>query len=212
MVAHMPARTLKEMLTETLEARGLTLERLAELTDIPERFLVALSEGDMQRLPPAPYVRGYLKRIADFLGMDGQALWRLFREEHPVRAPGVADRLPSNRFIIQSEGKKWIIIVLVFLAILYIALRLPSLIGTPSLELEAPDAALTTTSASPLRLSGRVSAGDSLLINKENISVDADGRFQKEWPLEPGLNTFEFAVKKFLGREIKITRQVIYQP
>ncbi|MBI4160190.1 helix-turn-helix domain-containing protein [Candidatus Wolfebacteria bacterium] len=212
MVTHAPTRTLREVLMDGLEDRGLTVPRLAELTDIPERYLAAICEGDARRLPPAPYVRGYLSRIGDFLSIDGQGLWRLYKEEYPIRTAGVADRLPANRFAAQSAGKKWIFIVAGFIVMLYGVWRLPSFLGTPYLELTAPDTSPFVTRISPLDLSGRINSGDSLVINNESISVDASGRFDKQWPLEPGVNTLEFTVKKFLGREIKTTRQVIYQP
>ena len=63
-----------------------------------------------------------------------------------------------------------------------------------------------------IKLSGKVSAGDKLIINGEEILPEENGRFEKDFSLQPGINTFEFEVKRFLGKEIKIIRQVIYQP
>jgi hypothetical protein len=43
------------------EALGLPLARIAELTAIPEDYLVALEAGAPQRLPPGPYAAAYAR-------------------------------------------------------------------------------------------------------------------------------------------------------
>ena len=63
-----------------------------------------------------------------------------------------------------------------------------------------------------IKIEGRIKSGDQLTINKENIYVDEVGYFQKDFSLQTGLNIIQFQIKRFLGRETIITKQVLYLP
>ena len=56
---------------ERLKERGLTLKRLSELSGISVKHLEALAAGQFDNLPPAPYLRGYLLKLGQVLGFDG---------------------------------------------------------------------------------------------------------------------------------------------
>lgn len=64
------------LLQQTREARGLTLTEVANDTFIRSQYLQALEQADLSRLPEPVYVQGFLKRYADYLGLDGEALSR----------------------------------------------------------------------------------------------------------------------------------------
>ena len=62
----MPDKDQKDigtLLSELIENEGLTVEKIALQTDIPSRFVIALKEGNLEKLPSEPYVRGYLIKI-----------------------------------------------------------------------------------------------------------------------------------------------------
>ena len=67
------------------EARGVSLEALSEATRIRLPVLRALEQRDLGRLPPAVYVKGYLRACAAFLGVDAQELIRGYGP--PVSSP-----------------------------------------------------------------------------------------------------------------------------
>ncbi|MEN9203310.1 MAG: DUF4115 domain-containing protein [Thermostichus sp. DG_1_6_bins_120] len=67
---------LGSLLRQTREARGLTLTEVANDTFIRSQYLQALEQGDLSRLPEPVYVQGFLKRYADYLGLDGDTLSR----------------------------------------------------------------------------------------------------------------------------------------
>ncbi len=67
---------LGSLLRQTREARGLTLTEVANDTFIRSQYLQALEEADLSRLPEPVYVQGFLKRYANYLGLDGEALSR----------------------------------------------------------------------------------------------------------------------------------------
>jgi len=67
---------LGSLLRQTREARGLTLTDVANDTFIRSQYLQALEEADLSRLPEPVYVQGFIKRYANYLGLDGEALSR----------------------------------------------------------------------------------------------------------------------------------------
>ena len=208
-----PQKKLSELLREAAELRGLTFERLAQLSDVPERYLLAIRDGEFEKLPAAPYVRGYLIKLGEILNIDGEALWQVYKGEAPIKKSGPRDKLPANRFAIKSLNKKTVIagIVLVIIAI-YLVWRASIFLGAPSIEIINPAVNNYITKEPVLKLIGNINPGDKLIVNGEEVLVGASGRFEKEFQLQPGPNTFELIAKRFLGKETKLVRQVIYQP
>ncbi len=204
-----PQPNLAEIIIEALKAKGLTLARLAEMTDVPESVLATLLEEKYGKLPPAPYIRGYLLRVAEALGLDGSRLWAEYlRDRGEIKRPGARDVLPPNRFRTgKFRRKSWIIGVAIVIVFGYIILRLPGLLGTSSLDLQP----FPTTVTSPnLIVQGKINPTDQLSLNGAVIYPDKSGNFQQEITLQPGFNTLTFDVKKLMGQTYTVTRQVFY--
>jgi cytoskeletal protein RodZ len=199
-----------EILNEFMEAKGMDVERLSQATDIPSRFINSLIEGKFDQLPAKPYVRGYLFKIADALDLESGFLWQAYRNTVEVTASGAKDTLPTNRFAIRpiSSGRLAIIFLLVVI-LSFVGFRFNEILGKPTLEVDVPE----LTSSKSLEVSGVIeSTNDTLTLNGEIIYPDQSGNFSKDVQLEPGLNTLEFQIKRRLGRETKIVKQVFYQP
>jgi len=86
---------LGSLLRQTREARGLTLAEVANDTLIRSQYLQALEEADLSKLPEPVYVQGFLKRYANYLGLDGEMLSRqalplLLSKTPPEPSPRIA--------------------------------------------------------------------------------------------------------------------------
>ncbi len=57
-------------------ARGMSIEDIAQQTRVPRAAIVALETGDADALPAAVFVRGFVRSIAQALGIDGAPLVR----------------------------------------------------------------------------------------------------------------------------------------
>lgn len=206
-------KTLRELIIEALDFRGLNVEKLTEVTDIPKYYLTALTTGDFKKLPAAPYVRGYLLQISEILQIDQDLLWEAYQKESSLyKTSGPQDKLPSNRFAFKNPNKRKTVIIIVLLIIITFSIwQFDEFFGTPKIEIISPAIDNLTINAPSIKLAGKVNARDKLIINNEEILVDENGRFEKEFSLQPGINTVEFRVKRFLGKEIKVIRQIIYQ-
>ncbi len=205
-------KNLTEIFHEALELRNLDIEKLAELTDVPEMYLTALYGSDFEKLPAAPYVRGYLMKIAEVLGIDGKALWQTYKNES-IKTSGVKDKMPSNRFVIKPLKKRMLIFgTAAILVVIYFVWQIDNLLGMPKIDIVSPAFPTVIVSEPDFNLRGKVDGRDKLTINNEEIFIGKDGWFEKEISFQPGVNTVEFKAKRLLGREVKVVRQIIYQP
>jgi len=214
MIKNLKNMNLSETLKEIINTKGITLEKLSELTNIPKNHLEMLINDEYENLPPAPYVRGYLFKIAKVLRLNGDELWQTYKKDLPLKTSGQNDKLASNRYAIPTRSSKKMIIFIIILifVIVYLSFNWRNIFGAPKLEIITPASSETTTNNPSLKLTGRIDPKDKLMINNEEVVVDANGWFEKDFNLQQGLNIIEFKVKKILGKEKKIIRQINYQP
>lgn len=205
-------KTFSSVLIEAMRMKNMSLEKLTLATGISDRFLGHLMNDELEKLPAAPYTHGYLVKIADALGVDGEELWKEYLlRASSVRRSGKNDHLPPNRFVTPQFNRKavaWGALLLV-LAV-FVVLRLPAFRGTPNFTIDLPDNFIATTST--LVIKGTMNPADQLTIDKEVVYPQNDGSFQKTVTLESNkFNPFNFTFKRFLGREVTVTKQVFYE-
>lgn len=211
-------KNLSELLNEAINLRGLDAKKLSELTDIPVHYLTALSEGDFAKLPAVPYVRGYLIKIAEALRVEADPFLRAYKQEVLVRAlktSGPEDKLPANRFTLKTPFRMKISIaigIILILLIIYLVWQNTDFLGIPKIEIFNPATDNFIVNSPSIKLQGEINPRDKLTINGEEILVEKNGQFSKDFSLQLGINTIEFKVKRLLGREVKVIKQVIYQP
>ncbi len=207
-------RKLRDIILDQCEAREIRVEDLIKKTGIPEQYLDAIINDVRRRLPAFPYIRTYLVAIANLLELPRDLVITKYRSEFTEKISGGGDTLPQNRFALPSDKKRLLIGagVIVAVILLYAGSR-SGFFGRPHLTIEVPPADQETfiTSSSTITLSGTVDVGDTLLLNGQPVTVDNDGRFSKDYQLVPEINVLEFVTKRFLGRQLSVTKQVYYE-
>lgn len=206
-------KSLSNTIVAALRARNLTVGKLAEATGVSERFLDSIVEERFDNLPPFPYVRGYLRKVGDALGLDGEELIREYLEgNEAVKRSGKNDRLPENRFEVPKLKNKIIVTgVVVLFVLLYAVFRTPLFGDVSGLTLRNLDDEITYSTTSEFTVSGKIGSAYKLTLNGEKIYPDEKGNFSKEIKLNEGFNTLVFEAKKFLGKESTVTKQIFYQ-
>jgi cytoskeletal protein RodZ len=58
--------------------KGISLDDIATKTMIQSRFLSAIEKGQLEQLPEAVYIRGFIRRFAEAMGVDGKSLAETF--------------------------------------------------------------------------------------------------------------------------------------
>ena len=198
-------------LNSKIKDRSVTLRKLSELSGISMKYLESMTKGDYDDLPPAPYFRGYLTTLGTILDFDPQPWWDWFRKERMVAMSGSSDSLPQNRFAKKSYGKYFVFGVVALLVLIYAGVRFYAIIGKPQITIVNPASASSVVSQEEIILQGKVSHADIVTINGEEATLVGDGSFEKRATLQPGLNTFDFVAKKFLGNETEMMRQVYFE-
>jgi len=98
--------TMGQLGTKLKQARleqGLSLEQLNERTKIQKHHLEGIETGDYSAIPGSFYVRAFIKRYAQAVGMDGDALLSEHKSELPEDAP---DAAPAEHLTRRPEKKK----------------------------------------------------------------------------------------------------------
>ncbi len=199
-------------LNDRIKERGLTLAKLSELSGVAPEHLTHMTRGEFSLLPSAPYVRGYLDKLAHILEFDANFWWEELKRAERVASSGKTDELAKNRFAQKSLAPYlWSGGILALALILYVAIRLPSALAHPRLVIETPAETITRTAGGQILVSGTVEGVDEVRINSEPIQAH-NGRWESIVSLQQGLNTIEISAKKLLGGETKLLRQVVYEP
>ena len=206
-------KDLKTLLDDAINLRNISPDKLSEITSVPERYIWAIQNMEVNRLPPPPYVRGYLKKISEALHLNHDEIWDLYKRELEQNTSGKHDRLPVNRFAIQKISKGVLVAAGIgILILIYLLAALPKLLGAPNLIVTNPTETITSVSENPIILTGSLERNDRLLINGEELAINENHTFSKSYTLQPGLNTIEFKASRLLGREKVVLRQIVYEP
>ncbi len=93
------------ILQETRLSKGLTLDSIADETNISVRFLSKLENDDYTGFPGEPYIIGFIRNYADYLGLDAEALIRRYRSKETTVEPA-GDSQISQKAADRPLGKE----------------------------------------------------------------------------------------------------------
>ncbi len=142
------AQKLSEIGAQLRSARakkGISLEDVATKTLIQPRFITAIEEGKIEELPEALYVRGFIRRIAEAIGINGDPL----AENFPL---GQVQSGSSNAKYIGENGptlRPWHLYVIYFAAVMGAVALLYSLFKPQEPPRSAGTGQVTSTVAVP---------------------------------------------------------------
>lgn len=80
------AASLGSLLRAAREERGLTIDRISEVTKIGKRFLEAIESDDFERLPGGIFDRSFIRAFAREVGVDEEQGVALYLKARGTRA------------------------------------------------------------------------------------------------------------------------------
>ena len=89
-------KTTGEMLRESREKQGLTINEVALLIKVNTKTVVAIEEGDLDSLPAKTFLRGFVRSYAKLLKLDVNGVLQAFYEEMGSTKPKLAIRDQNN--------------------------------------------------------------------------------------------------------------------
>lgn len=207
----METASLKELLREHIELKGLSPKKIADMTGIPDRYIEMLLEGDTSKLPPSPYVHGYIVKLSGILNFDKDTMWRLYQKESSLTKSGRDDRLPDNRFRVRGMSRGWTVAAFVAVAcLMFGGYNAYGIFAAPELTITVPASDNSTVAQETILLQGKTDPAYVVTVNGSEVYVGQGGLFQKEIRLQEGVNTVEFTARKFLGKETRVVRHIVY--
>lgn len=115
--------SIGEQLKTARERTGLDLDRISEDTNIAKRFLTALEEENFSVFPGDPYVIGFLRNYAEYLGLDARELINAFKniriQEQPVPVESLIPKRGPSPWVFAGGGVAVLAIVAV-LALVFV--------------------------------------------------------------------------------------------
>ena len=67
-------------LREARENNNLTIEQVEEMTRIREKYIRAIENGDFYLIPEEVYFKGFIRSLANCVGLDGDMMVRQYNE------------------------------------------------------------------------------------------------------------------------------------
>jgi len=199
-----------ENFVKFLKEKDIDLEKLSKHSGVPLDFLKNLSEDNSKSLPPYPYARAYLLRLAKCLNLNKEMVYEQLKKWN-LKTSGEKDKLPGNRFkLVHSLKKRWLM-VFIFLIILVFSFYFFK--STTGLFVHFENPKLNSqnfilTGASYLNLTGKTCPNCLLYVNGSKVLIDTKGHFKKNISLEPGLNTLNIKLENLFGRGKEIVKRI----
>ena len=102
--------------------------------------------------------------------------------------------------------------VVLIAIVIYLVVRLSSILGVPEIIVLDPADGGATATSDVYVLRGTTHLADRVLVNGELAELTPTGGWQKRVVLESGQNTFEIRAQKLLGRSSSVVRYVTFNP
>lgn len=209
---------LGEKLKRLREKKGYTIDQVSLAGKIKKSWLEQLESGNFDELPPDVFVQGFLKKYAEFLGINPNIISNWFKRERAIakniekiKEPQMPKPVHSPKMVITP---KRIIISLLILAMLgisgFIYNQFSAFRNPPKLEVASPSEN-QTTKENTITVEGKTDAGADIFISDQSIPVGDDGSFKINFSLVSGSNIIKISAKNKVGKERIIERNVIAQ-
>jgi transcriptional regulator with XRE-family HTH domain len=112
-------REIGAALAERRKVRGLTIEKVGTVLKIRVPYLKAMEKGEWGDLPGEVYAKGFIRRYAQFLGLDGDKLLTPYLAERPSNversdSPAPGGGTDISRGLLVGIGVIAVFIIVIF--------------------------------------------------------------------------------------------------
>jgi cytoskeletal protein RodZ len=206
-------KTVGEILKESREAQGLTLDDVSKRTKIKRSYIESIEAGEYEGLPDDVYVQGFIRSYASCLGIGSEKLLPFYRREQTKHRAGSEKK--KNNFWqkknkIQITPLKLLSILTACILtgfILFLFLQYRMFSSAPVLIVDAPFDQVTT-STDMITIIGKTDSTATLTINGTQINVGSEGEFQHSFSLEEGINRIRIVATNSLGKKSVVERVI----
>lgn len=208
--------TLAEKLAEMRKKYNLDMDFISDKTKIPQKYLIYLENEKFDKLPAGVYVKGFLKKIAEFYELDQKSFLLLYEKEEGIRKNIDKGRFPAlnlakNPTFIITPKKITLFAISVMLILFssFLVYQVSSVFKGPQLIIDSPLDNSVVESA-PILVSGEVKdSAAQVSINGQIIGLKEDGKISQYVNLSPGLNKITISAVNRFKKSNVVVRNVI---
>lgn len=211
--------TLYEYLTSVRKGLGLSLDDAVNKTGVCLKYLQALETGNYNELPPEVYVTGFLKQIAQVYSIDSADLIAQYKKES-----GITQQVVNPKPLKESGFKEFVkkltitprfvsiaaILIFILGTVGYLSWQVTSLSRAPKLQITSPMSNAKVLGA-VVMVEGKTDPGSIVEINKQNVLVGQDGKFQTAVSLTNGQAELRIEAKNKFDRSVTKTIPLVVE-
>lgn len=207
-------KTIGQYLHEARKGQGMTFDDLSHSTKIRREFLVAIEKEEWEALPEFSVVTGFIKNIADAVGMNREQAVAIFRRDYPPKAvsdvsvninpkPEVPREFRLSPQLVFMVGVGFVVLsIIVYLMVQYFNFTRP-----PLLRIDVPEDNAVVLQRQ-LTVSGKTDPNTTVIVNTQPAFVDESGNFSTTIEISPETQNVEVSATSRAGKETRSTRTI----
>lgn len=198
------------------EKREITLDEVAEKTNIKIKYLLAIENGNYKDLPRGVYSKIFFKKYIEFLGIRHKNIVNDFIKEQN-RGQHFESNIFFNKIVnwknllsLPKVLRNLSIFFIILICFLYLFFYFRNIFSSPSLEVFYPSDNYILNEFS-VKVEGQTEPESEVKINGQLILIDSSGYFSKSIYLKSGVNIITVSSKKKYSQENIIKRQILVE-
>ncbi|HLD92032.1 MAG TPA: helix-turn-helix domain-containing protein [Patescibacteria group bacterium] len=201
--------TIGQILKEARVKKNISLIKLENLTKIKREFILKLEKDDWDNLPEFPVVSGFVKNLANALGISSNNANAILRRDYPPKKltinpkPDVGGKFSWSPKLTFAVG---IGILLVFV-LGYLGIEYVKFIKPPELIIDKP-VENEQILQNKVKIEGKTTTDAILTVNNQPIIFDQDGKFITEIEITKDTKELKFISISRSGKKTEIIRKI----
>jgi len=204
--------TLGGLLKKARLSKNFSLSFVSQEIKIEEKYLKLLEFDDYSQLPGSVYFKNFLKKYAEFLGLNSEEMLNQWEKENELSKN---KNYRKNRFKSFGHFKKvnfklFFISFFVVLVFSYLGFGIKKVLFPPRIQIIFPQEDFVVQK-STLIIKGKTEEKSDVFINDQPVAVTINGDFEQSIELLPGLNIIKISAQKKYSKETSVYRQVVLE-
>jgi len=201
--------TIGSLLKDARVRKRFSLAKLETETKIKKDFIQAVEEENWQALPDYSVVVGFVKNVANYLGVKERSAVALLRRDYPPQKLSINPKPDVSKQFIWSPKLTFLVGVGIVIALIlgYLGFQYAGFISPPPLSLTQPQEGQVVGGVS-VTVSGKTNPEATVKANNQPILVSEDGAFTAEVEIFKGTSEIVVTATSRSGKETTLRRNI----
>ncbi len=209
--------TAGEVLKNKRESLGKSLDTISSDTKIQKRFLEYIEKDQYEKFDSDVFASGFIKIYSKYLGLDVEKVLAIYRRSNLQNKPEEKKKVRNFSSFKPKITPQIVAIVTLSIFLLsvvgYIGYQIYKFQTPPQLTVIQPTDGYQSKTGTVL-VKGNTESSATITINGLPVETDSLGYFEKELPLNEGINTISITSKKSSNNQLETnkTLKVFFTP